>query len=68
MGRILAFAGRAPKIARDTFIAPDAVIIGDVEIGEGSSVWYGAIVRGDVNWIRIGRKTNIQDRCVCHVT
>ena len=43
-------------------------MIGDVEIGEDSSVWFGSVVRGDVNYIRIGRRTNIQDNCVVHVT
>lgn len=43
-------------------------MIGDVEIGDDSSVWFGTVVRGDVNWIRIGDETNIQDRCVVHVT
>jgi len=68
MGKILPFGNRAPKIAHGVFIAPDALVMGDVEIGERSSIWYGSVVRGDVNWIKIGKKTNIQDRCVCHVS
>lgn len=64
---ILPFRGLMPKIAPDTFIAQNAVIIGDVEIGPGSSVWYGCVLRGDVNKIRVGRNTNIQDGTVVHV-
>ena len=57
-----------PKIASTAFIADDAVVIGDVEIGEDSSVWFGTVVRGDVNFIRIGSRTNIQDVTVIHVS
>lgn len=57
-----------PKIHETAFIAEDAVVIGDVEIGEDASVWYGSVVRGDVNFIRIGARTNIQDGTVVHVT
>ena len=66
-GHILTFNGITPKIADDAFIAPTAVVIGDVEIGPGSSVWYGCVVRGDVNRIRIGARTNVQDGTVIHV-
>ena len=57
-----------PRIHPTAFIADNAAIIGDVEIGEESSVWFGSIVRGDVNYIRIGARTNIQDATVIHVT
>jgi gamma-carbonic anhydrase len=57
-----------PKIHPTVFIADDAVIIGDVRIGEESSVWFGSVIRGDVNYIRIGARTNIQDATVIHVT
>ncbi len=57
-----------PKLAPDVFVAPDAWVIGDVEIGAGSSVWFGSVVRGDVHYIRIGENTNIQDHSVLHVT
>lgn len=57
-----------PKIHDSAFITDDAIVIGDVEIGEDASVWYGSIVRGDVNFIRIGARTNIQDACVIHVS
>ncbi len=63
---ILPFRGVMPKIAPDVFIAETAVVIGDVEIGPGSSIWYGCVVRADVNKIRIGRNTNIQDGTVIH--
>lgn len=65
---ILPFRGTYPKIADDAFIAPGAVIIGDVEIGSKTNVWFGCVIRGDVNTIRIGERTNIQDGTVIHVT
>lgn len=60
------YYGKKPKIGKDVFIAPTAVVLGDVEIGDGSSIWYGAVVRGDETKIRIGRNTNIQDNCTLH--
>jgi len=63
---ILAYKGKTPKIAKDVFVAPTAVVIGDVEIEEGSSVWYGAVIRADLAAIRIGKNTNIQDNCTLH--
>ena len=65
-GQILSFNGMTPRIHPRAFIAENAVIIGDVEIGPGSSVWYGCVIRGDVNRIRIGADTNIQDGTVVH--
>lgn len=62
------FRGIMPKIHETVFIADDAVVIGDVEIGAESSVWYGSVLRGDVNYIRIGARTNIQDATVIHVS
>ena len=59
---------KRPRIPESVFIAPGAVIIGDVEIGEDTSIWFNCVVRGDVNWIRIGSATNIQDGSVLHVT
>jgi len=64
---IRSYRGRWPQIAASAYIDPAAVIIGDVAIGEGSSVWPGVVVRGDVNWIRIGARTNVQDGSVLHV-
>ena len=64
---VLAIGDQQPQIADDVFIAPGAVVVGDVEIGEGSSVWFNAVIRGDVAPIRIGAGTNIQDGAVLHV-
>lgn len=64
---ISTYEDKTPKIAVGVFIAPTAVVIGDVEIGEGSSVWYGAVLRGDLGAIRIGQHSNIQDNCTLHV-
>ncbi len=64
---ILPYKGTEPKIHSSVFIAEGAHVIGDVEIGEQSSVWFNTVIRGDVNHIRIGKRTNIQDGCVLHV-
>ncbi len=64
---IRSYKGRLPRIATSAYIDPAAIVIGDVEIGEDSSVWPCTVIRGDVHWIRIGRRTNIQDACVLHV-
>jgi len=64
---ILPFKGIWPTIAQDVFIAAGAVVIGDVTIHEGASIWYNAVVRGDVAPIIIGRNSNIQDNCTLHV-
>jgi len=61
------YQGKHPQIARSAYIDPAAVIIGDVVIGEDSSVWPLSVVRGDVNYIRIGARTNIQDGSILHV-
>jgi carbonic anhydrase/acetyltransferase-like protein (isoleucine patch superfamily) len=63
---ILSYKGRHPRIAENAFIAPTAVVIGDVEIGDGASIWYGAVLRGDMEAIRIGAGANIQDNCTVH--
>jgi carbonic anhydrase/acetyltransferase-like protein (isoleucine patch superfamily) len=65
---IAAFHGHSPRIHASAFVAPTATVVGDVVLGEESSVWYGAVLRGDVGAIRIGRRSNIQDGCVLHVT
>ena len=57
-----------PRIADDVYIDPDSVVIGDVEIGEGSSVWPMTVIRGDIHHIRIGKNTSVQDGSVLHVT
>ena len=65
---IQAFKDISPKIHRTAYLTDDAIVIGDVEIGENSSIWFGSVVRGDVNHIRIGARTNIQDGTIIHVT
>src|SRR5215510_12599056 len=65
---IVEFEGKHPRIGKDVFIAPTAVIIGDVEIGDGVSVWYGVVLRGDEGRIVIGRGSNVQDNAVIHTT
>ncbi|HEX9810214.1 MAG TPA: gamma carbonic anhydrase family protein [Alphaproteobacteria bacterium] len=66
-GLIRPFNGIAPRIADSAFVAETAVIIGDVEIGPDANIWYGVVIRGDVNRIRIGPRTNVQDGTVIHV-
>lgn len=66
MALIKKVRGFVPEIGEDCFLAETAVIIGDVKMGNGCSVWYGAVLRGDVNSIRIGNKVNIQDGSVLH--
>jgi gamma-carbonic anhydrase len=68
MALIRPFGGKTPRLHDSVFVADGAVVIGDVEVGEGSSLWFGALVRGDVNSIRIGARTNVQDQSVVHVT
>jgi carbonic anhydrase/acetyltransferase-like protein (isoleucine patch superfamily) len=63
-----AFASSFPRVHPEAWLAPGCVVVGDVEIGAESSVWYGAVVRGDVHRIRVGARTNLQDHCVLHVT
>ena len=65
--QILPFEVFSPKLAGNCFVAPGASVIGNVEIGADSSIWYGCVLRGDVNEIRIGERTNIQDGAVIHV-
>jgi gamma-carbonic anhydrase len=62
------FQNTHPKIHETAFIAENAVVIGDVEIGERASVWYNCVLRGDVNFIRIGARANIQDGTIIHVS
>ncbi|XP_021908272.1 gamma carbonic anhydrase 1, mitochondrial [Carica papaya] len=58
---------KAPTVDKDAFVAPSASIIGDVSVGRGSSIWYGCVLRGDVNSISVGSGTNIQDNSLVHV-
>lgn len=62
------FLGHLPRYDPTVFIESSANVIGDVEIGAYASIWFGAVVRGDVHYIRIGRRTNIQDLSILHVT
>jgi gamma-carbonic anhydrase len=68
MSKIIQFKGKIPSVHPTVFIADGAKIIGDVEIQSDSSVWFNAVIRGDVNYIKIGSRTNIQDNSVLHVT
>jgi gamma-carbonic anhydrase len=65
---IIPYRGIRPKLHSSVFVAEGAQIIGDVEIGQDSSVWFNTVVRGDVHYIRIGDRTNIQDNSILHVT
>lgn len=69
MAILIPFRGKAPRIAGDAFVAPNAVLIGDVEVGAEASVWFGAVLRGDHPefGIRVGNRTSVQDNCVIHV-
>ncbi|MFH1647741.1 MAG: gamma carbonic anhydrase family protein [Chloroflexota bacterium] len=63
---IKSFEGKTPQIAASAFVSEAAYIVGDVEIGEGTNIWPGAVVRGDTGHIKIGRNVSIQDGCVIH--
>jgi carbonic anhydrase/acetyltransferase-like protein (isoleucine patch superfamily) len=65
---IVAYEGRVPRIAPTAFVAPTATVIGDVTIGEEASVWFGAVLRGDVGRIEVGARANVQDNAVLHTT
>lgn len=62
------FGAQAPRVASSAFLAETAVVIGDVEIGEESSVWFGAVLRGDVGFIKVGRRSNVQDLSMLHMS
>jgi len=65
---IYEYQGTRPILGPDVYLAPNATVIGDVQLGESASVWFGAVLRGDVGFIRIGARTNVQDGAVVHVT
>lgn len=67
MKKILSFQNILPVVADDVFVAEGACLIGDVQVGAGSSIWFNTVLRGDVNFIRVGKMTNIQDLSVVHV-
>jgi carbonic anhydrase/acetyltransferase-like protein (isoleucine patch superfamily) len=62
------YEGQLPRVAGTAFVAPTASVVGDVEVGEHSSIWYGAVLRGDVQPIRVGPRTSVQDNSVVHAT
>jgi carbonic anhydrase/acetyltransferase-like protein (isoleucine patch superfamily) len=68
MATILPVLGKHPQFGNDCFIAPNATIVGDVVMGDNCSVWFNAVIRGDVNFIKIGNKVNVQDGVVIHCT
>lgn len=68
MALIKAYGGQVPRVDDTAWLAEDATVVGDVTLGPGASLWYGTVVRGDVNHVRIGARTNIQDLSVVHVT
>ena len=68
MALILPVKGISPRFGNNIFLAPNATVVGDVSMGNDCSVWFNAVVRGDVNWIKMGNKVNIQDGAVIHCT
>jgi carbonic anhydrase/acetyltransferase-like protein (isoleucine patch superfamily) len=65
---VRAYAGIQPRLAERVYLAESAVVVGDVELGEDSSVWFGSVLRGDVGFIRVGARTNIQDLSMLHMS
>ena len=68
MPLVMSFDGKSPRFGRDVFLAPNATVIGDEELGDEASVWFGAVLRGDIGAIRVGARTNIQDLACLHLT
>ena len=64
----MAYQGMSPIIPKGVFVAPSADVIGDIVVGENSSIWFGVVIRADINEVRIGKNTNIQDMSMIHVT
>lgn len=67
-GLILPFGGKTPQLGAGVYLAPTATVIGDVHLADGASVWFGSVLRGDVGTIRIGKRSNVQDLTMVHVT
>jgi carbonic anhydrase/acetyltransferase-like protein (isoleucine patch superfamily) len=67
-GIVRPYAGVSPRLGQGVYVAPTAAVVGDVELGDEASVWYGAVLRGDVGRIRIGRRTNVQDLVCIHMS
>ncbi len=68
LGTVLPHLHLTPRLDPSVFCAPGSYVIGDVTVGQDSSIWYHSVLRGDVHYIRVGAMTNLQDGCVCHVT
>ncbi|WP_370900015.1 gamma carbonic anhydrase family protein [Chryseobacterium gossypii] len=68
MALIKELLGKTPQIGKNTFLAETATVIGDVTMGEDCSIWYNAVIRGDVHYIRMGNKVNVQDNAMLHCT
>lgn len=68
MALVLAYRDKRPVLGRDVFVAPNATLIGDVTLDDEASVWFGAVLRGDIGSIRIGARTNVQDLVCIHLT
>ena len=67
-GLILPFKNKLPKFGANVYLAPGSVVIGDVELGDETNIWFNTVIRGDVQSIRIGKRTNVQDNSTVHVT
>ena len=65
---LAAFIGQTPRLLGQNYVAPTAAVVGDVTLGAGASVWHGASLRGDVNWIEVGAGSNVQDNATVHVS
>ena len=65
---LASFLGRTPRVGRDVYVSDTAAVVGDVALGAGASVWFGASLRGDVNWIAVGPGSNVQDNATVHVS
>ena len=67
-GPLMTYQGMTPRLGRDVYVAPNAVVIGDVVLGDRSSIWFNCLIRGDGNHIRIGAESNIQDGTIIHIS
>lgn len=65
--QVHAFSGRVPRLGRDVYLAPGAQVVGDVRLGDRVSVWFNAVLRGDIHFVEVGDGSNIQDNCTLHV-
>jgi carbonic anhydrase/acetyltransferase-like protein (isoleucine patch superfamily) len=65
---VRSFANVSPRLGTNVYLAETAVVVGDVELGADASVWFGSVLRGDVGWIRVGARSNIQDLCMLHMS